>query len=71
MTTNRTIQADGNEIISWTKDNGECGQITIKYDGAGKFILDSEYLSLDSVYNIIKHVKTTPLDECMWIDISE
>ena len=71
MTTNRSIQADGNEIIYWTKENGECGQITIKYDGGGKFIVDSEYLSLDSLYNIIKHVKTAPLDEGPFLDIPE
>lgn len=48
---------EGTDVIEWEAGNEEFGRITFTYNGDGKYSLDSEYLSLESIIKIIKNVK--------------
>ena len=58
MRTNRLMITQDREVISWDNEKGEHGELKIEYIGNGKFEIDAEYISLDTLYNIIKHIKT-------------
>ena len=59
MRTNRIIHENGDESIQWADDNGEFGEINIKHNDHCGFEFEVECIGLDTLYNIIKHLKTT------------
>ena len=51
------VLKDENYIkIEWDADIG-FGQLSLKYNDNGKYTLDSEYLSIDSILKILKKVE--------------
>jgi len=44
--------------IVWEDEDGNFGNLTFEENGAGKYIVDAEYLSIESVFAIIQ--KLTP-----------
>ena len=46
---------DNTTTIEWSADTG-FGQLTIEYKGSGRYEIDAEYLSIESVIKIIKNL---------------
>ncbi len=42
-------------IIDWSDDSGY-GQLTIKYNERGGYIVDAEYISMEKVIEILKNI---------------
>ncbi len=40
-------------LLDWCDDEGSFGRVTVEYNGEGGFTLDSEYISLDKLTEIM------------------
>lgn len=48
-------------LLDWVSTDGQFGRLTIEYNGHGGYTFDAEFLSLESVVNIINKWKQTQL----------
>jgi hypothetical protein len=48
-------------LLDWVSTDGQFGRLTIEYNGEGGYTFDAEFISLESVVNIINKWKQTQL----------
>ena len=48
-------------LLDWVSIDGQFGRLTIEYNGEGGYTFDAEFISLESVVNIINKWKQTQL----------
>lgn len=46
-------------LLDWVSTDGQFGRLTIEYNGEGGYTFDAEFISLESVVNIINKWKET------------
>jgi len=58
MTTKVVKRTKEELVVEWSGDKG-FGVLAMKYDGKGGFIIDAEYMGIDSVLEILRSVETS------------
>jgi len=51
-------QGDDFIVIDWESEEAGFGQLTLAYDEKGRYILDAEYMQIETVIKIFKAIKS-------------
>jgi len=58
MKTEIVNQGDDFIVIEWVSEEAGFGQLTLAYDERGRYILDAEYMQIETIIKIFKAIKS-------------